>query len=172
MRVLGIAGWSGSGKTTLITGLITRLAEYGIKTSTIKHAHHDFDVDKKGKDSFKHRIAGAHEVLVGSAKRWALMHELRNEVEPSLEDLLERMSDVDLVLVEGFKFGQHDKIEVYRSEVGKPLLYLEDPKVVAVVTNSELPLAGRPVFQSDDISGLVKFVVSRYTMLKQNHDAT
>ena len=172
MRVLGIAGWSGSGKTTLITGLITRLAEYGIKTSTIKHAHHDFDVDKKGKDSFQHRVAGAHEVLVGSAKRWALMHELRNEVEPSLEDLLERMSDVDLVLVEGFKFGEHDKIEVYRSEVGKPLLYLEDPKVVAVVTNSELPLAGRPVFRPDDISGLVKFVLSRYVMLEQNHDAT
>ena len=172
MRVLGIAGWSGSGKTTLITGLIKRLVEYGIKTSTIKHAHHDFDVDKKGKDSFQHRVAGAHEVLVGSAKRWALMHELRNEVEPSLENLLKRMSDVDLVLVEGFKFGGHDKIEVYRSEIGKPLLYLEDPKVVAVVTNSELPLVGRPVFRPDDISGLVKFVVGRYVMLEQNNDAT
>jgi len=172
MRVLGIAGWSGSGKTTLITGLITRLAEYGIKTSTIKHAHHDFDVDKKGKDSFQHRLAGAHEVLVGSNRRWALMHELRNEVEPSLENLLKRMSDVDLVLVEGFKFGGHDKIEVYRSEIGKPLLYLEDPKVVAVVTNSELPLVGRPVFRPDDISGLVKFVVGRYVMLEQNNDAT
>ena len=172
MRVLGIAGWSGSGKTTLITGLITRLVEYGIRTSTIKHAHHDFDVDKKGKDSFQHRVAGAHEVLVGSGKRWALMHELRNEVEPSLGDLLERMSDVDLVLVEGFKFGEHDKIEVYRSEVGKPLLYLEDPKVVAVVTNSELPLAGRPVFRPDDISELVKFVVSRYVMAEPNNDAT
>ena len=164
--MLGIAGWSGSGKTTLITGLITRLVECGIRTSTIKHAHHDFDFDKRGKDSFQHRAAGAREVLVGSAKRWALMHELRNEEEPSLEDLLERMTDVDLVLVEGFKFGEHDKIEVYRSEVGKPLLYLEDPKVVAVVTNSELPLAGRPVFRPGDISGLVKFVMSRYVMLE------
>jgi molybdopterin-guanine dinucleotide biosynthesis protein B len=172
MRVLGIVGWSGSGKTTLITGLITKFVEFGITISTIKHAHHNFDVDKKGKDSFQHRVAGAQEVLVGSAKRWALMHELRNEVEPSLEDLLEKMSDVDLVLVEGFKFGAHEKIEVYRSEIGKPLLCPEDPKIMAVVTDSELPSTGRPVFRPDDIRGVVKFVVSRYAITVPNHDAT
>ena len=169
--ILGLAGWSGSGKTTLITGLIAGLVERGITTSTIKHAHHEFDVDKKGKDSFKHRVAGAHEVLVGSTRRWALMHELKNQVEPSLEDLLIKMSRVDLVLVEGFKFGDHEKIEVYRSEMGKPLLYREDPQVVAVVTDSELESMDRPVFGPKDIGGLVNFVVSRYDLTVLNHDS-
>ena len=170
MQVLGIAGWSGSGKTMLITRLIAELVERGITTSTIKHAHHEFEVDKKGKDSFKHRIAGAHEVLIGSARRWALMHELRSRAEPSLEDLLHKMSRVDLVLVEGFKFGDHDKIEVYRSELGKPLLYREDPKVVAVVTDSDLESLDRPVFGSEDIGGLVNFVMSRYGLTALKHD--
>jgi len=168
MRVLGIAGWSGSGKTTLITRLIHRFGQCGISTSTIKHAHHKFDVDKKGKDSFEHRIAGAREVLVGSAHRWALMHELRHEAEPSLEDLLRKMSEVDLVLVEGFKFGQHEKIEVFRPELGKPPLCRDDSKVVAVVTSSESLGEDRPIFLPDDIGGLVKFITHRYeiTVLK------
>ena len=172
MQVLGVAGWSGSGKTTLITRLIGILVGYGITVSTIKHAHHEFDIDKKRKDSFKHRVAGAHEVLVGSAKRWALMHELRCEDEPSLEELLDKMSDVDLVLVEGFKFGHHEKIEVYRAELGKPLLCPEDPKIVAVVTEYALTSSEQTLFRPNDVEGLARFVVSRYQIVMPNYDPT
>ncbi|MEE2693885.1 MAG: molybdopterin-guanine dinucleotide biosynthesis protein B [Pseudomonadota bacterium] len=172
MQVLGVAGWSGSGKTTLITRLIGILVGYGITVSTIKHAHHEFDVDKKGKDSFEHRMAGAHEVLVGSAKRWALMHELRRGDEPSLEELLEKMSNVDLVLVEGFKFGGHEKIEVYRAELGKPLLCTEDSKVVAVVTDANLPFIKQTLFRPNDAEGLARFVASRYQRVMSDYDPT
>tara|TARA_B100001123_G_C15090511_1_gene939437 strand:+ start:521 stop:1039 length:519 start_codon:yes stop_codon:yes gene_type:complete len=172
MHVLGVAGWSGSGKTTLITRLIGILVGYGITVSTIKHAHHEFDIDQKGKDSFQHRAAGAHEVLVGSAKRWALMHELRCGDEPSLEELLQKMSDVDLVLVEGFKFGHHEKIEVYRAELGKPLLCTQDSTVVAVVTDADLPSVEQTLFRPNDADGLARFVVSRYQIMMPNYDPT
>jgi len=172
MQVLGVAGWSGSGKTTLITRLIGVLVGYGISVSTIKHAHHEFDIDKKRKDSFKHRAAGAREVLVGSAKRWALMHELRCEDEPSLEELLEKMSNVDLVLVEGFKFGGHEKIEVYRAQLGKPLLCTGDSRIVAVVTDDDLPSSEQKVFGPNDVEGLARFVVSRYQIVVPNYDPT
>jgi molybdopterin-guanine dinucleotide biosynthesis protein B len=136
MRVIGFAGWSGSGKTTLIVKLIPALIARGLSVSTLKHAHHSLEVDKPGKDSYRHREAGAREVLVASANRWALMRELRDEEEPHLADLLPRLSDVDLVIVEGFKRETHAKIEVHRKDVGKPFLFPEDRNIVAVVSDT------------------------------------
>src|SRR5688572_33263333 len=130
MRVIGLAGWSGAGKTTLLARLLPRLIGRGLKVSTVKHAHHSFDMDMPGKDSHTHRLAGATEVLISSARRWALMHELRDEPEPLLRDLLPRLSRVDLVIVEGYKTQSHPKLEVHRAEVGKPLLHPNDPNVV------------------------------------------
>lgn len=143
MKVLGISGWSGSGKTTLLAELIPLLVARGVKVSTIKHAHHDFDIDTPGKDSYRHREAGAGEVLISSAKRYAIMHEHRGAAEPTLEELLTRLSPVDLVLVEGFKTSSHAKIEVWRAETGKPMLQPSDPNVIAVASDG--PLAGLPV---------------------------
>src|SRR5246127_5740270 len=119
MRVIGLAGWSGAGKTTLLRKLIPELSGRGLLVSTLKHAHHSFDVDQPGKDSWQHRQAGAREVMVASGRRWALMHELRGAAEPSLDELLARMTPVDLLLVEGFKHHDHPKIEVYRRALGK-----------------------------------------------------
>ncbi len=143
MKVLGISGWSGSGKTTLLAELIPLLVTRGVKISTIKHAHHDFDIDQPGKDSYRHREAGASEVLISSARRYAIMHEHRGATEPTLEELLQRLSPVDLVLVEGFKSSPHAKIEVWRPETGKPMLQPNDPAVIAVASNGPLP--GLPV---------------------------
>jgi molybdopterin-guanine dinucleotide biosynthesis protein B len=143
MRVFGIAGWSGSGKTTLLVRLIPELTRRGLRVSTVKHAHHAFDVDQPGKDSWEHRQAGATEVMVSSANRWALMHEHRGAPEATLEELLRRMSPVDLVIVEGFKRHAHPKLEVHRPSLGKPLLCREDSHVVAVA--SDAPIAGLPV---------------------------
>jgi molybdopterin-guanine dinucleotide biosynthesis adapter protein len=146
MGIFGLAGWSGSGKTTLLTALIPALIARGLSVSTIKHAHHAFDIDQPGKDSWRHRQAGAREVLVSSARRWALMHELRgadDDTEPTLDELLAHLSPVDLVLVEGFKRDPHPKIEVHRPSLGKPLLYPEDPHIVAVA--SDKPIAGAPL---------------------------
>jgi molybdopterin-guanine dinucleotide biosynthesis protein B len=140
MRVIGFAGWSGSGKTTLIVKLIPALIGRGLSVSTLKHAHHSLEIDRPGKDSYLHREAGAREVLVASARRWALMHELRDEDEPHLADLLPRLSDVDLVIVEGFKSEAHAKIEVHREAIGKPLLFPEDRNIVAIV--SDVPPTG------------------------------
>src|SRR5882672_10099373 len=140
MKIFGLAGWSGSGKTTLLVKLIPELVGRGLAVSTIKHAHHAFDVDQPGKDSYAHREAGATEVLVSSSQRFALMHELRGAPEPSLEDLVRRMTPVDLLLVEGFKAHAHDKLEVHRPALGKPLLYGDDPGIVAVA--SDVPLTG------------------------------
>ena len=136
MRVIGFAGWSGSGKTTLIVKLIPALTARGLSVSTLKHAHHSLEIDKPGKDSYLHREAGAREVLVASANRWALMHELRDEDEPSLADLLSRLSEVDLIIVEGFKREAHVKIEVHRKETGKSFLFLEDCNIVALVSDT------------------------------------
>jgi molybdopterin-guanine dinucleotide biosynthesis protein B len=136
MRVIGFAGWSGSGKTTLIVKLIPVLMARGLSVSTLKHAHHSLEIDKPGKDSYLHREAGAREVLVASASRWALMHELRDEDEPRLADLLRRLSEVDLVVVEGFKREAHVKIEVHRAEVAKPFLFLGDPNIFALVSDT------------------------------------
>jgi molybdopterin-guanine dinucleotide biosynthesis protein B len=122
MRIFGLAGWSGSGKTTLLAALIPELAARGLTVSTIKHAHHEFDIDRPGKDSWRHRQAGAREVMVASSRRWALMHELRDAPEPPFEDLVARMSPVDLLLVEGWKWHPHPKLEVHRPSLGKSLL--------------------------------------------------
>jgi molybdopterin-guanine dinucleotide biosynthesis protein B len=151
MRIIGLAGWSGSGKTTLLTKVIPCIVARGLKVSTIKHAHHSFDIDQPGKDSHIHRMAGATEVLVGSGRRWAIVHELRGEAEPTLAALLEKVSPVDLVLVEGYKGGSHPKLEVYRAAVGKPLLYPDDPAIVAIASDEPLPGARVPVVDLDDV---------------------
>ncbi len=143
MRVIGFAAWSGSGKTTLVAKLIPLLTARGLRVSTVKHAHHEFDIDQPGKDSWVHRQAGATEVLVASSRRFALMHELRDEPEPALSDLLAKLVPVDIVLIEGFKRDPHPKIEVHRPEVGKPLLYPDDPWIVAIA--SPAPVPGSPV---------------------------
>lgn len=160
MKVLGISGWSGAGKTTLLADLIPLLVTHGLKVSTIKHAHHEFDVDQPGKDSHRHRQAGASEVLISSGRRFALMHELRGAPEPTLDELLTRLSPVDLVLVEGFKTSAHPKIEVWRASVGKPMLYPGDSSVIAVASDAPIdglavPLldANRPVQIADFIIG-------------------
>jgi len=135
MKVIGIAGWSGAGKTTLISRVIPYLRQQGLRVSVIKHAHHDFDVDVPGKDSWVHRQSGAEEVLVSSANRWALMHELRGAVEPELPELLQKISPVDLVVIEGFKSEPHPKIEVYRGANGKPPLFPDDPAIAGIATD-------------------------------------
>lgn len=167
MKVFGLAGWSGSGKTTLLVKLIPELVGRGITVSTIKHAHHKFDVDKPGKDSYEHRQAGASEVLVSSGSRWALMHELRGAPEPTLEELIAQMNPVDLLLVEGFKHGNHPKLEVYRPANEKPLLAREDDHVVAVASDERLPEGGAlPHLDLDDVAAIADFIVE-YCGLKQ-----
>lgn len=159
MRVIGLAGWSGAGKTTLLTRLIPELAGRGISVSTVKHAHHAFDLDTPGKDSHAHREAGAREVLISSERRWALMRELRAEPEARLHDLLGRLSPVDLVIVEGFKREPHLKIEIHRSDNGKPPLYPGDATIVAIASDIGFPEAGRPVIDIDDIAGVADIIL-------------
>ena len=160
MRAIGIAGWSGAGKTTLITRLIPELNRRGDSVSTIKRAHHDFDVDRPGKDSYEHRAAGASEVLVASSARIALMRELRGAPEPSLADLLRMLAPVDLVLVEGFKRDPIAKIEVFRTASGKPPLHPQDPYIVALATDAAPP-PGLEHAAIDDIEAVADIVVTR-----------
>jgi molybdopterin-guanine dinucleotide biosynthesis adapter protein len=150
MKVIGIVGWSGAGKTTLISRVIPHLRQLGLRVSVIKHAHHEFDVDIPGKDSWVHRQSGAEEVLVSSANRWALMHELRGAAEPALPDLLRKMSPVDLVVIEGFKSEPIRKIEVFRKDSGKPPLFPNDPAIVGIATDVALK-TGLEVAGLDDI---------------------
>jgi molybdopterin-guanine dinucleotide biosynthesis protein B len=140
MRVIGLAGWSGSGKTTLLVKLVTHITGLGYTVSTVKHAHHAFDVDQPGKDSHRHRTAGATEVLIASTNRWALMHELADTPEPDLNQLLAHMSPVDLILVEGYRHHAHDKIEVHRPSLGQPVIAQTDPSVIAIACDG--PPAG------------------------------
>jgi molybdopterin-guanine dinucleotide biosynthesis protein B len=163
MRIFGIAGWSGSGKTTLLTRLIPLLTSRGFRISTLKHAHHGFDVDQPGKDSYVHRQAGAVEVMVSSANRWALMHEHRGALEPGLEELLPHMSPVDLVIVEGFKRHRHPKLEVFRPSVGKPLLCREDPTVLAVASDETIADLPVPRLELEDVAGIADFVLAHAT---------
>ncbi|QFR32327.1 molybdopterin-guanine dinucleotide biosynthesis protein B [Ancylobacter sp. TS-1] len=158
MRLIGFAGWSGSGKTTLLARLIPVLVGRGHRVSTIKHAHHEFDVDKPGKDSHTHRVVGANEVLVSSANRWALMHELRGTPEPDLPELVAHLSPVDLVLVEGFKRDHHPKLEIHRAEVGKPFLHPDDPYIVGIASDHALPESPLPVIDLGDIEAIADFV--------------
>jgi molybdopterin-guanine dinucleotide biosynthesis protein B len=153
MKVIGLAGWSGAGKTTLLARIIPHFLESGLRVSVIKHAHHNFDVDVPGKDSWVHRQAGAAEVLVSSARRWALMHELREAPEPRLPDLLTKLSRVDLVVVEGFKSEPHRKIEVHRLANGKALLFPDDPAIAGIATDAAIATV-LPVAHLDDIPAI------------------
>lgn len=155
MKVIGIAGWSGAGKTTLLTRLIPELRGRGLTVSTMKHAHHAFDIDKPGKDSYVHREAGAGEVLIASKRRWALLHEIPPGLdEPPLGELLPRLSPVDLVLVEGFKSFAHPKIAIHRAANGKPPLHAEIPAVRAIASDVPLPDAPVPVVHLDDVAAI------------------
>lgn len=160
MRIIGLAGWSGSGKTTLVTAVIPVLVRRGLKVATVKHAHHEFDIDQPGKDSWQHRHAGASEVAIVSSRRWALVHELGAEPEPPLTDILQKLSPVDLVIVEGFKRHPHPKLEVYRAAVGKPLLHPDDNCIVAVATDAPLREASVPVLMLDDIDGIANVLAA------------
>jgi len=160
MKVIGLAGWSGSGKTTLLAKLIPALTARGVKVSTVKHAHHHFDLDKPGKDSYVHREAGASEVFISSANRWAQMHELRGGAELHLRDILTKMTPVDLVIVEGFKREAHPKIEIHRAEVGKPLLQPEDCWIVAIASDGKVAHAGVPVIDLNDIEKIADAVLA------------
>jgi molybdopterin-guanine dinucleotide biosynthesis adapter protein len=159
MRIIGLAGWSGSGKTTLIKKLIPRLIARGISVSTLKHAHHGFDLDQPGKDSFFHRAAGATEVIISSAKRWAILHELREQPEWDLAALVGKMSPVDLVLVEGFKRDAFPKLEIHRIANSKPLIHPEDPHIIAVASDSALPAAQVPVVDLNDIEAIADLLL-------------
>jgi molybdopterin-guanine dinucleotide biosynthesis protein B len=164
MRIFGLAGWSGSGKTTLMAALIPEFVSRGITVSTVKHAHHAFDIDQPGKDSWRHREAGAREVMVASDQRWALMHELCNEPEPPLDELVRRMSPVDLLLVEGFKRHAHLKIEVHRPSLGKPLLHPDDPFIVAIACDERLPGLSVPRLPLSDAGAIATYIL-RYDRL-------
>ena len=171
MKVIGLVGWSGAGKTTLLTRVIPLLNEQGLSVSVIKHAHHKFDVDKPGKDSFRHREAGAEEVLVSSGNRWALMHELRGEREPHLAVLLQKLSRVDLVVIEGYKSEPHRKIEVYRKANGKAPLFPDDPAIAGIATDTTLETV-LPVAHLDDIPAVAammqKFAIPLEDVLAAN----
>jgi molybdopterin-guanine dinucleotide biosynthesis protein B len=166
LNILGFAGFSGSGKTTLLEKVIPLLQQHGLHISVIKHAHHNFDIDRPGKDSFRHREAGAHEVLIVSGHRWALMHELRDEPEPSLEALCTRLSPCDLVLVEGYKFASIPKLEVHRGATDHPPLYLDDPQIIAVVTDSReiLPV---PTLDIDEPQQVVDHILNYFSLGKR-----
>jgi molybdopterin-guanine dinucleotide biosynthesis protein B len=157
MHVFGFAGFSGSGKTTLIEQLIPRLIARGLRVALIKHAHHEFDVDTPGKDSYRHREAGASEVLITSDQRWVLMHELRGDPEPGLAEQVEYLSPCDLVLVEGYKRAEIPKIEVHRSDSGKPLLYPDDPFIIAVASDEEIE-TGLPLLDINDPDAIATFI--------------
>ena len=159
MKTIGFAGWSGSGKTTLIEKLIPLFVRRGLRVSLIKHAHHTFDVDQPGKDSYRHRHAGASEVLVTSSRRWVLMHELRGEHEPRFEDQLRHLSPCDLLIVEGFKYAPIPKLEVWRAETGESLLHPNDPHFVAIVTDAKVDTR-LPVLDLNNADAVAAFVVS------------
>ena len=161
MKLFGLAGWSGSGKTTLLTALLPVLIHRGLRVSTLKHVHHSVDLDQPGKDTHRHRLAGATEVALVSASRWTLMHELRGESEPGPSDLLRHMTPVDLVLIEGFKHGAHDKLEVHRPAVGKPLLCRDDPHIVAVASDEMLTDLPVPLLRLDDAETIAALIMRR-----------
>ncbi|MFP5516959.1 MAG: molybdopterin-guanine dinucleotide biosynthesis protein B [Alphaproteobacteria bacterium] len=162
MKIFGLTGWSGSGKTSLMVRLIPALTGRGLRVSTVKHAHKGFDIDHPGKDSHNHRVAGATEVLVSSPRRWALMHELRDgEPELTLEQLIGKVAPVDLLLIEGFKRDRHEKIEVWRADVDKPLIAPEDPTIVAVASDGPVPGCPVPVLDLNDAEAVAALIVKR-----------
>lgn len=163
MRVYGIVGWKNAGKTGLMERLVAEITGRGFSVSTVKHAHHVFDVDQKGKDSYRHRTAGATEVLLASRKRFALMHELREEAEPELHELLAKLAPVDLVLIEGYKRDTHAKVEAFRAETGNPLISQDDPTVKAVASDTPLTL-DRPVFDLNDTAAIADFILAEVAL--------
>jgi molybdopterin-guanine dinucleotide biosynthesis protein B len=167
LRLIGLAGWSGAGKTMLMTRLIPELAGRGVSVSTLKHAHHAFDIDQPGKDSYAHRSAGARQVLVASAHRWALMSELRGAPEPKLAELLRRLDPVDLVIVEGFKRDAHPKIEVHRASNGKPWLHPEDPHIAAVAADVAPPDGRLPHVHLDDTGAIADLILAHAEALER-----
>ena len=157
MKIFGVTGWKNSGKTGLMERLITEFTARGLSVSSIKHAHHSFDIDHPGRDSYRHRGAGARQVLLASRNRWALMHELRDEDEPSLGDLLKQLSPVDLVLIEGYKRDRHPKIEAHRKETGQPLIAPEDETIVALASDTSVAI-DRPVLDLNDTAAIANFI--------------
>ncbi len=166
MKIFGLAGWSGSGKTTLLEKLIPIFVSEGLRVSTIKQTHHEVDLDQPGKDSWRHRAAGATEVLLASSARWTLMHELRNEAEPVLADHLKRLSDCDLVLVEGFKKELLPKLEIYRPSLGKSLLYPDDPNIVGIASDVGLETE-LPRFDINDPQVIAGFIIDYIELGKE-----
>ncbi|MGD0103183.1 MAG: molybdopterin-guanine dinucleotide biosynthesis protein B [Rhodopila sp.] len=167
MRVLGIVGWSGSGKTSLLTSILPLLRRTGLRVSTVKHTHHDFDMDRPGKDSFRHREAGAHEVLIASGARWALLHELEGP-EPALSDLLQKLDPVDLVLVEGYKTHPFPKLEVHRPSLGKPPIWTTMPDVIAVATDAELDVGNRAMLPLSEPEAVAVWVTAWISHFRAN----
>lgn len=161
LRIIGLAGWSGAGKTTLLARLIPALVERGVRVSTLKHAHHAFDIDHPGKDSHVHRQAGASEVIVASARRWVQIRELGEGAEPTLSELLRRLTPTGLALVEGYKRERHPKLEVFRAANGRPPLHGEDSRIVGIASDTAFPEAGVPVVDLDDIAAIADLVLAR-----------
>ncbi|WP_147109179.1 molybdopterin-guanine dinucleotide biosynthesis protein B [Tateyamaria sp. syn59] len=159
MKIYGVVGWKNAGKTGLMERLVTEITGRGITVSTVKHAHHTFDVDHPGKDSYRHRVAGASEVLLASRNRVALMQELRDQDEPTLDHLLTRLSPVDLFLVEGYKRDAHPKVEAHRAETGNPLIAPDDPTIRAIASDTALDM-DRPVFDLNDTKSIADFILS------------
>lgn len=161
MRIFGVTGWKNSGKTGLVERLVAELTVRGYSVSTVKHAHHSFDVDHPGRDSYRHRSAGAQEVVLSSFNRWTIMHELRGEKEARLKDLLAKMAPVDIIIVEGFKSEPIDKIECFRAEARHPVIYPNDPRILAIASDTPMPDADRPVFDLSDTASIADFVIER-----------
>ena len=158
MKLYGVTGWKNSGKTVLMERLVAEFTRRGVSVSTVKHAHHDTDIDHPGRDSFRHREAGAREVVVSSPNRWALMHELRGAGEPKLEELVARLSPVDLILVEGYKRAPHPKVEAHRRETGRPLLAADNASIRAVASDEPLDGLAVPLLDLDDTAAIADFI--------------
>ena len=165
MNIIGVAGFKNSGKTTLVEKLVRHLTAQGYKVSTVKHAHHSFDIDHEGRDSFRHRKAGASQVAVISKERTAIIHELRGQEPPSLQQVLSQLHPCDLVIVEGYKRDGHDKIEVRNVELDHTTLAGDDPTVIAIAANGQIAKTKVPVFDRDDISALAEFICQRYGLV-------
>ena len=165
MKIFGVVGWKNSGKTGLIERLVDVISSKGFSVSTIKHAHHTFDIDQVGKDSYRHRKAGAQEVILSSRNRWALMRELRGSPEPDLKTLIKRLSKVDLVLIEGFKSDNHLKIEAHRKETSQSLISIEDKTIIAVASNSGEKITELPIFDLNNTDEIARFILSKVELI-------
>ncbi len=159
MKIYGVTGWKNTGKTTLMEGLVTEMVSRGLRVSTVKHAHHDTEIDHPGRDSYRHRTAGATEVVLSSPRRWAVMHELRNAPEPPLAELLTRLSPVDLVLIEGYKRAPHPKIEAYRAAAGRDLLARSNATIRAVASDTVLEGVDLPLLDLNDTQAIADFIL-------------